>query len=157
MVEVLSLLVLTGPLAVWGCWSIGNWLKEKILVRRGYFKAYFRQKNHRKIMRVVKPEGDYIRIRKNAYPFNDGLGYIYYEGNTPTIEYNEHGQQLNFITKEKETVDAINVDALMTRTYNLGKSHGSKDIQMIKIASFVAAGASVLCTLLVMGLLQNMA
>lgn len=155
MVEAASLLVLTAPLAMAGTWFIASWLREKIQVRKGFFKAYFRQKNHRKIMRMVKPEGDYVRIRNSAYPFNDSSGCIYYEGTTPTIEYNEHGEQLNFINKDKTTVDSINVDALMTRTYNLGKSHGSKDLNYIKIFSLVAAGASVFGVILLMSIIQN--
>jgi len=155
MMTIVSVLIFSIPLAGWGAYQLGEALITKIKVRKGHFKAYFRQKNHRKTEKLVKPEGDHIRVHGDLYPFSDSNGYIYYEGDTPTIEYNEHGEQINFLNEKSNTMDATDLNALAKRTYNLGKSHGAKNENLILLGVMAAAGVSIFNTLMIWGILDK--
>jgi len=158
---MLYLNIFSMPLAGFGMMKLVEWIKTKLLVRKGYFRAYFRLANHRKMMKMVRPDKSSITIqigmKEKIYPFSNGIGYIYFNGNTPEIEYDLNGDQINFVDREKtSTLDPDNLSSLGQRTYNLGKRAGRRKDQLILIVAIIAAGAAVFNVMLMMGLMQSM-
>jgi len=138
------------PLAVVGAVKVVNWLKINWLVRNGHFRVTFRLENHRKRIKFIKPDIDVISYNGRSYPFKNASGYVYYAGNIPEVEYDIHGEQINFLEKNTtSTLDGKNLSALGQRTYNLGKAHGKRIDNIILAVTFVGAGISFLTLLLV--------
>lgn len=153
------LLVFLFPFAILGIYWLMTFLKEKWLVKKGFFRVIFRLSNHRKMVKWIKPDKDCITGRglNKIYPFSDSIGFIYYNSSTPEIEYDVDGNQINFMEKKKTSdLDPSNLSSLGFRTYNLGKKHGKRGDSLVMILSAVAAGVGVLTLLLVMGLMQSL-
>lgn len=157
---LLTLILL--PFAGFGVYKMINFLKTYILVRKGYFKAYFRTPNRRKISKLVKPDGDSIELKfsimgkKRIYPFSDDIGYIYFDGNTPEVEYDLDGEQINFSDRKTDSkFDSQDLNTLAQRTFNAGKRAAESEDKYQKIATYIAAGASVFGVIILMGFIQN--
>lgn len=142
------------PFTFLGMMQFIVWLKEKMLVRKGFYKVIFRMPNHRIIKAFLKPAGKTITHKSNTYGFSDLPEYIYYNGNTPQIEFNQEGSQINFgeITKSPE-IDPQVIDAIGKRSYNLGKKESKREEKITLILLLVAAGCSSLSALMLWQLL----
>jgi hypothetical protein len=149
--QVLEYLVIFLPFTMFGTFTFLMWVREKMMVKKGFYKVFFRLPNFRKIHTYIKPDKDSIKTKDNTYPFSNSIGYVYFNGNTPEVEYDVNGEQINFLKDETSEFDPKGLSALGFRTFNYGKKQGKKEEKIILLGVFVAAGASVLSALLLWG------
>lgn len=156
MLDLMPTMLVLTPFSLFGVFKVFHMIKEKLLIRKGYYKVVFRMSNFRKNHTYIKPEKDNIKVGERIYPFSNSSGYVYFNGTTPEIEYDVNGSQINFLKDKKtSTLDAAGLDSLAKRTYNLGKRHGSRNEKILTLLVFGSLGASVLTLLLVYSLVAG--
>lgn len=144
--------------AIVGIATLINTISQILAVHGGAYKVYFRLPNHRKRTAYLKPEKESIRDSRagKTYPFANSLGYVWYEGNTPTIEYDVNGNQLNFINLAKTSaIDPSALDTLYMRAFNLGKAKGKMKDTIVLIFQIIGIIINVAVLLLVLNIYNN--
>lgn len=130
IIEVVLIIIVmfwTVVFAVIGVWTIGQKLTEILAVRKGAFKVRFRKPNNRVTTRYIVPDKESIKTKEKIYPFSNASGMVYYEGNTPVIEYDIFGKQINFQSQIESTpLDPEGLNTLFFRIYNAGKAAAMK-------------------------------
>lgn len=157
--NVLFTLIIMLPLAGLGMWKLMQFLQDKLKIRKGFYRVTFRMSNHRKISRWIKPDKSYIKYKDKVYPFSDKAGLVFYSGlgGIPEIEYNEFGDQINFIESDKSAMFDPNTISLMAiRMFNLGKKAAKTSTKdMLFMVSVIGAGSSVITMLLLFSFIQG--
>jgi hypothetical protein len=120
------------PAVMYGIFAGSKLLDEIIKVRKGYFKVYLTESNHRRKGIMSKPSETEFKINDVSYPFTYLPGFITYEGRTPCVSYDVNKVQINFSNSPEKVRDG-NLDKLLIRVFNEGKIQGFGDINAIKI------------------------
>jgi len=166
---LISSLVLALPLAFFGMYYLMKYeFIPRVMAKRGYVRATQLLENGRLKTFFAKPETittednevkTVLCHGEDVYDYYDdpryfvfddkGVKNVFYDskGNLVSIEYNE---------KIESAVPKGIVDALLKRTWNTAKAVAFKEKMRLDIFVLVAAGASVICVLLVFGMMDRL-
>lgn len=163
IIEIILVIIVmfwTIVFAVIGVYHLGTIVTEIMAVRKGAFKVRFRKPNNRTQTKLIVPDKESIKSGEKIYPFSNAAGYVYYEGNTPVIEYDINGNQINFMERITSTpLDPQGLNTLFFRIYNAGKAAAMKTDMMkaLIIIAVVAAVASAALGFINMNTLNSIA
>ena len=143
------------PFFAFGAFILTKRLLEWYYVRQGKYKVIFRLSNYRTKTEFIKPKIDSFEYSGKTFNFSQQPGFVYFEGSTPVIEYDIKGKQINFVEEIKSEVDPENLDAVLFRTYNLGKRDSLKGQQIIFYLMVAAAVGSIVSAIILITLITG--
>lgn len=142
------------PLAGVGLYYFFRGINEKIMVKRGYYKVKLRLENFRVKIKYMKPEnGCFTTKDLKTYSFSNTPGKVFFEGNTPVVEYDARKQQIDFNNAYKDRFDSASKDVILQRVYNLGQRMGAvgqKKMMNLLFGSLICSGLTLLILILLL-------
>lgn len=154
MKALTQIVVFMLPLAGIGIYRATLWIKEKIMVKRGYYKVKLRLDNYRIKTVFMKPEnGCFTTKNLKTYNFSSTPGKVFFDGNTPVVEYDSRDQQIDFKNEYRDRFDSASKDVILQRVYNLGQRMGSlgqKKMMNILYGTLLCSGLTVVILFLLL-------
>lgn len=152
-VMFITFLITSVPFVIWGMWGFSCWIMSLIKVRRGYIEVEWIEKNHQKRSKLVKPEkSNKIKIGELEYPLILDPAYYVLKGAKKIITFTRLGEKMKQIdysaasrSKGEPPEDIFN--DMLIEAEQVGRILGFKPDVLIKLVTFVAAGAAVIAVI----------
>lgn len=88
---------------VLGMWKFSDWLMSFIKVRQGYFNVNWVMKNHQWRERMIKPDGNDVKLEGKPQPFINDPKFTAFKGSKKVIIFSRVGDRLKQLQIRADT------------------------------------------------------